>query len=160
MKKNISEKNKNKILEKNKRHRNIFEIIEEGELTTENDIVVELNKRNILTSQPTVHRDLKELGIKKNNNNVFEPSENIQKNFHLEQIYDLLIAHNAYSCSNVATYFISTEKGKAQEIAFHMENAFKNIILKTIVGLDHIVVFADGNEVTEDFHNIFDNSKD
>lgn len=107
------------------------------------------------TSQPTVHRDLKELGIQKNSNNKFEPSEEIQKNFHLDHIYDLLITHNARVCSNVVTYFILTEKGKAQEIAFHMEGAFSHIILKTIVGLDNIVVFADGDEVTEEFHAIF-----
>ncbi|SDM42611.1 hypothetical protein [Sediminibacillus halophilus] len=160
MKNHISEKNKDKLLAKNKRHKNIFEIIDQEELTTANEIVEELRKRNIATSQPTVHRDLKELGIKKNINNIFEPTEEIHKNFHLDLIYDLLITHNAHTSSNVATYFISTEKGKAQEIAFHMEKAFSNIILKTIVGLDNIVVLVDGDEITEEFHNIFASSVD
>ncbi|MGC7929586.1 hypothetical protein ACP3VS_13270 [Lysinibacillus sp. VIII_CA] len=155
MKKSFSEKNVERNHEKKKRHREIHIILEQQNITTHDEIVKELSKRNIVTSQSTVYRDLEELGIRRNANRVYKPSEEIQKKFHIDALYDLLMANDSLVCDNVVTYFINTKKGKAQEIAFHLEEAFNNIVLKTIIGLDNVVIFADGNEITDEFHSIF-----
>ncbi|MGW6190586.1 hypothetical protein ACWFRC_07525 [Bacillus cereus] len=152
---NIRLKNNERLLEKKKRHEAIHFILEKTDLRTHEEIVHELKIKGIKTSQSTVHRDLDHLGIKKNINGYFKLSLGVQKKFHLDSLYDLLISNNSSTSSNVQTYFIKTEKGKAQQISFHLEQAFSDIVLKTLIDLDSVLVFADGDEVTQEFLELF-----
>lgn len=147
--------NNERLLEKKKRHQAIHLLLEKMDLRTHEDIVLELQNQGIKSSQSTVHRDLEHLGIKKNNAGYFRPSHEVQKKFHRDILYDLLISSDSSTSSNVQTYFIKTAKGRAQQIAFHLEQAFSCIVLKTIIDLDSILVFADGYEVTEEFLEVF-----
>ncbi|PTY81209.1 hypothetical protein B5V88_05380 [Heyndrickxia sporothermodurans] len=156
MEANIHSNNNERLLEKKKRHQAIHLLLGEMDLRTHEDIVLELQKQGIKTSQSTVHRDLEHLGIKKNNDGYFKPSHDVQKKFHLDILYDLLISSDSSTSSNVQTYFIKTEKGKAQQIAFHLEQAFNDIVLKTIIDLDSVLVFADGDEATDEFLEVFE----
>lgn len=70
-------------------------------------------------------------------------------------LYDLLVSSDSGTASNVQTYFIKTEKGKAQQISFHLEQAFSNIVLKTFIDLDSVLIFVDGDEVTDEFLEVF-----
>lgn len=155
METNIHSKNNERLLEKKKRHQTIHLLLEEMDLRTHEDIVLELQNQGIKTSQSTVHRDLEHLGIKKNNDGYFKPSHDVQKKFHLNILYDLLLSSDSGTASNVQTYFIKTEKGKAQQIAFHLEQAFTSIVLKTFIDLDSVLVFVDGDEVTDEFLEVF-----
>lgn len=156
METNIHSNNNGRLLEKKKRHQAIHLLLEEIDLRTHEDIVLELQNQGIKTSQSTVHRDLEHLGIKKNNDGYFKPSHDVQKKFHLDNLYDLLVSSGSRASSNIQTYFIKTEKGKAQQIAFHLEQAFNDIVLKTIIDLDSVLVFADGDEVTDEFLEVFE----
>jgi transcriptional regulator of arginine metabolism len=151
----IHSKNNERLLEKEKRHQAIHLLLEKIDLRTHEDIVLELQNQGIKTSQSTVHRDLEHLGIKKNNDGYFKPSHDVQKKFHLDILYDLLVSSDSRTASNVQTYFIKTEKGKAQQIAFHLEQAFSSIVLKTFIDLDSVLVFVDGDEVTDEFLEVF-----
>jgi transcriptional regulator of arginine metabolism len=155
MKSNIHFKNNERSSGMKRRQQAIHLILENMDLRTEDAIVQELEKQGIKTSQTTVHRDLEHLGIRKNNEGYFKPSHEVQKKFHLDILDDLLISSDSSTSSNVQTYFIKTEKGKAQQIAFHLEQAFNNIVLKTIIDLDSVLVFADGEEVTAEFLKVF-----
>lgn len=155
MKTNIHLNNNERLSSMKKRHQAIHLLLDNMDLRTHEDIVLELQKQDIKTSQSTVHRDLEQLSIKKNDDGYFKPSREIQKKFHLDILYDLLISNGSSTSSNVQTYFIKTEKGRAQQIAFHLEQAFSSIVLKTIIDLDSILVFADGDEVTGEFLEVF-----
>lgn len=155
MQRNILNKNEENKLRIKNRRKLIYELVDEYDLQREEDIVDKLAERNIIVSQPTVHRDLKELSIGKDHENNFKPESNFKKDYHIDLLYDLLIDGNSHVASNIKTYFIKTDKGKAQEIAFHLEKTFGSVVLKTIVGIDDVIIFADGDDVDEDFHNIF-----
>jgi transcriptional regulator of arginine metabolism len=156
MKTNVHLKNNERSSGMKKRQQAIHLILENMDLRTGDEIVFELQKQGIKTSQPTVHRDLEHLGIKKNNDGYFKPSNEVQKKFHLDILYDLLVSSGSSASSNIQTYFIKTERGKAQQIAFHLEQAFNDIVLKTIIDLDSVLVFADGDEVTDEFLEVFE----
>lgn len=155
MENNIRSKNYERIQERKKRHESIHRLLNKKDLRTHEDIVVELQNHGIKTSQPTIHRDLEYLGIKKDDEGYFKLTNKAQKQFHLNNLYDLLINNDSRVSSNVQSFFIKTEKGKAQQIAFHLEQAFSDIVLKTIIDFDSILVFADGEEVTEEFLKVF-----
>lgn len=153
---NIHSSNNERLLKMKKRQQTIHHILQNTDLGTEDEIVLALKNQGIKTSQPTVHRDLEQLGIKKNNDGYFKPSHEVQKKFNLDTLYALLISSDSSTSSNVQTFFIKTEKGKAQQIAFHLEQAFSDIVLKTIVDLDSILVFVDEEELTEEFLKVFE----
>jgi transcriptional regulator of arginine metabolism len=155
MKTNIHINNNERMSGIKKRHQTLHSILKKMDLRTHEDIVLELQKRDIKTSQSTVFRDLEQLRIKKNHDGYFKPTDEVQKKFHFNTLYDLLLSSESSTSSNVQTYFIRTEKGKAQQIAFHLEQAFRHIVLKTIIDLDTVLVFADGDEVSVEFLELF-----
>lgn len=157
MKNNLHSKNKERLLKQKKRHQAIHQLISENQkLRRHEDIILELKNKGIEASQSTVFRDLDKLSIKKNKEGYFELSAFSQKSFHYSFLYDLLTETNSSTAADIQTYFIKTENGKAQEIAFHIERAFPNIVLKTSIDLDSVLVFADGEEVTDKFLKVFE----
>ncbi len=156
MESNIKSINKQRSSAKITRQKSIRLILERNDFSRHEDIVFELKKQGIDTSQSTVQRDLKELGFKKNSYGYFELSYKEQKKYNLDTLYELLHSSDAATCGHVKTFFIKTDKGKAQEISMLIEKVFKGIVLKTIIDLDSIVLFADGDEVSDEFLELFD----
>ncbi|RQW19103.1 hypothetical protein EH196_19385 [Bacillus sp. C1-1] len=153
---NIKSINKQRISAKSIRQYSIRRILERNNFSRHQDIVLELKKEGIDTSQPTVQRDLKELGYKKNSSKYFELSYKKQEKYNLDTLYELLDSSKAKKYEKVKTYFIKTEIGKAQEVALLIEKVFKEIVLKTIIEVDSILIFADGKKVSNDFSKLFD----
>jgi len=107
---NIHSKNNTRLLEKKKRHKAIHRLLNEGDIGTHDEIVSKLREEEIFTSQTTIHRDLEQLGIKKNIEGYFKPSHEIKQRFHLETLRELIVNSDSTTCSNVQTFFIKTEK--------------------------------------------------
>lgn len=155
MKNNIYSTNKERTSRKEIRQQSLRKILREQNLSTHEEILDELKKRGITISQATIHRDLNELGYGKNQENFFELSEQTQQQYQMKELYDLFESEGLGFYTHVKPLFISTKKGKAQEISVLLEEVFGEIILKTIVDVDNIIAFADEEEITEEFTQFF-----
>ncbi|MGX9806125.1 hypothetical protein ACV3PA_02700 [Exiguobacterium acetylicum] len=147
--------NEQRNSDKNTRQKVLRNMLDRNDFFTHDDILQELKNQGIVTSQSTVQRDLQTLGFKKNNHGYFSLSEEKQKKYALSTLYELLHSNNAATCRNVKTFFIKTDKGKAQELSILIEEVFDEIVLKTIIDLDSIMIFADEDEITEEFLELF-----
>lgn len=152
---NIDAANKKRKSVKDIRQKAIQIILNDKNISTHSQLINELKKREIETSQATIHRDLIDLCYKKNQNNFLKLSKQTQQQYQLKELYDLFESEGLGFYTHVKPFFISTKKGKAQEISVLLEEIFGEIILKTIVDVDSIIVFADEEEITDEFSQFF-----
>jgi transcriptional regulator of arginine metabolism len=151
--------NRNKKAKERKRERQqiLLKLVDEQDFKEQDDIIDTLrNDYGIQVSQPTLSRDMDELEIQKNEEGYYKSSQVARKKFQHSLLQELLWSSNAAICPNVATYFIRTEEGKAQEIAYHLRKTFDDFILATNVGLDYIILFVDADNTPEELLELFE----
>ncbi|MFD1031725.1 arginine repressor [Metaplanococcus flavidus] len=155
MNSNIDVTNKQRSKTKKARRNFIQNLLDTEKIFNQEDIKNALKQHGITASQSTVQRDLEYLGFKKNKNDGhFELSSQAKYQYTLDSLYDLLEDNNSAICSNVKTFIIKTNRGKAQEISMLIEEVFEEIVLKTIVDMDTVLIFADGDELSDDFQRV------
>lgn len=151
MENSFRDRNEERKEQMDERREALLKLLDEQDFDDQNKIIEALKKnRNIRVSQSTLSRDIKKLGIKKNENGYYKPSQVERTKFHHERLKGLLKSRKTAIYPNVATYFIRTEEGKAQEIAYHLRKTFDDSILATNVGLDYIILFVDANNPSEE----------
>lgn len=144
----IEQLNEKRIINKKDRHELILELLQENDVKKESEIQNYLFDKGIKISQPTIHRDLKDLGVIKNKFGILQLNTLDKRNQHLKELKSLLNSHRTAYSPNVKTIYIQTSSGTSQAIAFHLENIFKEIILKAIIDYDSITLLVDA----ESFH--------
>lgn len=150
-------KNEERKEQMDERREALLKLLDEQDFDDQNKIIEALKKnRNIRVSQSTLSRDIKKLGIKKNADGYYKPSQAERTKFHHKRLKELLNSRKTAICPNVATYFIRTEEGKAQEIAYHLRKTFHDSILATNVGLDYIILFVDADNTPKELLELFE----
>ncbi len=133
------------------RQQKIREVIESNEISTQEQLVVELKKRNILVTQATLSRDLREIGVIKVSKGLGDyvykiadevsSSEKELKNKFLNFVRDIKETGNLI--------LIKTPPGEAQGVARVIDLAEMEHILGTVAGDDTILVVVDNADNTK-----------
>ncbi|WP_223553882.1 hypothetical protein [Lysinibacillus sphaericus] len=142
----------------------ILEILQENEIKKEIELLNELEDRGVKASQPTINRDLSELGIVKDDFGVFQPNAIDKKNKHKHELQLLINSSQTAYYPKVKIIFIKTGPGTSQAIAYHLENIFEKIVLKTTIDNNSITLLVNAdtfndNEEFQQFLNSINEKK-
>lgn len=150
MEANIRNRNK-KVKETAKKRRDaLIDILNEEQLETFEEFIIPLRKRDLIASVSTIRRDLKAINASKQEGSYYKLDESAKKNQYIEKLND--ISNEFLIATDVKIFFIKTEEGYAQQVAYYLENIYSDKILKTVVDLDTILLFVDNEEVDEGFN--------
>lgn len=135
-----------------KRHQIIRDLLLNKKIKNQKNLKLELEDEGVIVAQATLSRDMKDLEVGRNSETGFlEVGESSNSKIHLKNLYNLAV--NSYPSSGIFNkidiHYLNSPIGKAQEIAFHLEEAFPTIVLKTIVDMTSILVIVDGEEWTK-----------
>ena len=115
---------------KRARQQHILEIIRTHPVAAQEELVSELLRRHILSTQSSVSRDITELGLVKVNGHYAAPEDNIAAGAPIVDI--------APAGDNLIV--VRTEVGQAQPTALRIDRARINEIVGTVAGDDTIFV--------------------
>lgn len=139
----IEQLNEKKTVTKNDRQDLILEFLRINDVKKESEILSFLSDQGIKISQPTINKDLKYLGVIKNDFGIYQPNILDRRNKHKHELKMLLKKNNASYYSEVKTIFIRATHGTSQAIAYHLENIFEDIILKSTIDTNSITFLVD-----------------
>lgn len=136
-------------LNRTKRHQIIQELLLNKKIKNQKHLKLELEDEGVIISQSTLSRDTKDLEVGRNSETGFlEVGESANSKIHIDNLWSL--AKDSYPSSGIVNkidiHYLISPIGKAQEIAFHLQESFPTIVLKTIVDMTSILVIADGEE--------------
>ncbi|MGE8052880.1 hypothetical protein ACQKOD_02750 [Bacillus mycoides] len=151
-----------KTSEKNNRHELILSILQQYEVKKERDLLSLLSEKGIEISQPTIHRDLNDLGVIKNEFGIYQPNILDRINKHKYELNKILNKNKASYYPKVKTLFIKTRPGTSQAIAHHLEKIFEEIILKSTIDSDSITLLVDATAfyANDEFQQILNSIND
>jgi len=151
MENSFRDRNEERKEQMDERREALLKLLDEQDFKSQLAIIRALKREyGIQVSQSTLSRDMDKLGIQKNEEGYYKPSQVERTKFHHKRLKELLKSRKTAIYPNVATYFIRTEEGKAQEIAYHLRKTFSDAILATNVGLDYIILFVDADNPSKE----------
>lgn len=142
------------LSEKEKRQKVILELIQTGKYRKQEEIVDELIKRNFTAVQGTVSRDIREMNIVKGDDGSYSITNETIQDMHRSELQKLLHGNESTYYKNVVYHYMKVEKGKASVYAFHLQQAFPDVILGITIGLDTLVILINMDAETDDFFNM------
>ena len=150
-------KNQQELSVKKSRQKVILELIQSGKYKKQEEIADELIKRGFTAVQGTVSRDIKELKIIKDVDNTYCISNETHQEIHRSELQKLILEDTPNYYSNVAFHYMDMDKGKASIYAFHLQQAFPDVILDVTIGMTSLTLLINMDAETEDFFNLVDN---
>ncbi|NRD77320.1 hypothetical protein HPT25_07385 [Bacillus sp. BRMEA1] len=149
--------NQQELSVKKMRQKAILEIIQSGKYEKQEEIVDELVKRGFTTVQGTVSRDIKELKIIKDEDDIYCITTETRQEMHRNELQKLLKENSTNYYKNINFHYMKVEKGKASLYAFHLQEAFPDIILDVTIGVDSLVILINKDAETDEFRNTISN---
>lgn len=138
---------------KQKRQREILSIIENEEISTQEELTEKLIKAGFKVTQATVSRDIKELKLikvhsDKKGNKYSHVSNEISKNNSESSAKLYTIIEKAVTSVDYANniVIIRTIQGMAQGVAFAIDNLHQEGVMGTIAGDDTIMIVTKTEE--------------
>ena len=130
--------------EHQKRQSLIVDHIQKHPSATQKNILVYLDKQNVIASQATVARDLKELGYKKIGGRYVKHKEKVKSE--QETILRSLISHDSPriigSSIEVFQIILSTKRGMEQSISELISQVYSENIVGTFVGNGCVMIIT------------------
>lgn len=120
----------NKKGSRSERHKKILELVGSKRIATQSQLVAELGKRGIRVTQPSISRDIVELGLVKVGGRYVAPRSPIAASgpiLEIDTAGDNLIV-------------VKTEVGQAQPVALRIDRAKIAEVVGTVAGDDTIMV--------------------
>ncbi len=137
-------------MSRNSRHSKILEIITKYDIETQEDLVIQLSRAGFTTTQATISRDIKELGLIKvlSNNGVYKYA------YHKENIDGLSQKYvNVFSEAVILTMavnnltLIKTLTGSADSILSIVNALNLPESLGAVSGIDTVIIVTRNNEL-------------
>ena len=146
--------NQQELSVKEKRQKVILELIQSGGYKKQDEIADELIKRGFTAVQGTVSRDIKELKIIKDANNNYCITNETRQEMHRNELQKLLKEHSSSYYKNIAFHYMKMEKGKASVYAFHLQQAFPDVVLDITISMDSLILLINMDADTDSFFNM------
>lgn len=143
--------------EKEKRQKAILELIQSGEYRKQTEIVDELINRNFTAVQGTVSRDIKEMRIVKGEDGSYRITDETLQDMHRNELQRLLEDSPPTYYENIALHYMKVEKGKASSFAFHLQQAFPDVVLDVTVSMDSLYLTINMDADTGNFFHTISN---
>jgi arginine repressor len=140
--------------EKEKRQKVILELIQSRKYRKQTEIVDELVKRKFTAVQGTVSRDINEMNIIKGDDGSYCITDETLHDMHRKELERLLKESPSSYYQNVAFHYMKVEKGKASIFAFHLQQAFPDILLDITIGMDNILLLINKDNETDEFRDL------
>lgn len=140
-------------MKKKERHNAIINIIENKNITTQEQLVAELNLLGIKVTQATISRDIKELKLIKEHS--IEGSNYIYNNVNNVPLIEsgdinFIIKENIIKINKIEYLIVlHTLPGGASTVAFHLDQSKLQGIIGTIAGDDTVLVITNDKEISE-----------
>lgn len=143
------------------RHFEIKKIVEKEHITSQIELIEKLKKKGVQVTQSVISKDLNKLGIKKNKQSKRYELVKEDPQYHIHELSKLMESNPLYK-NDVELLVIETPIAQAQLVTYHIEKAFKKIIIGTLLlNIDTVVVFVNKTKIVEhkkiwkDFCNLF-----
>lgn len=143
------------------RHTEIKKIIEKQSITNQSELIKELEKKGFPVNQSSISKDLRKIGIKKNKQSKVYELIKEDSQYHIYELYKLMESNPLYK-NDIELLVIETPIAQAQLVTYHIEKAFKKIIIGTLLlNIDTVVVFInkikveDNKVMWDEFHKLF-----
>jgi len=136
---------------KNKKQQAILKIIQSEKFKTQPDIVKRLEEDEIFVAQGTVSRYIKEMNIIKGEDGVYRITNETLHEMHLSELRALLKENSLNYYKNVAYHYIKVGEGKASLFAFHLQQAFPEVILEVAIGEDSLTLLVNMDKASTEF---------
>lgn len=137
--------------EKEKRQKAILELIQSGKYRTQTEIVEELSIKKFTTVQGTVSRDIKQMKIGKAEDGSYCITSETLQDIHRNELKRLIEENPPTYYNNIAFHYMKIGKGKASSFAFHLQQAFPDVVLDVAVGIDSLYITINIDAETDDF---------
>lgn len=137
-------------MNKKKRHNTIINIIENKKISTQEQLVSELNLMGIEVTQATISRDIKELELIKEHS--LEGSNYIYNKISDIEGGDInsIIRENVIKIDKVEYLIVlHTLPGGASTVAFHLDQSKLQGVIGTIAGDDTVLIITNDKEISE-----------
>jgi len=135
-------------------------IVTSQELSTQDDLLRELDKAGFATTQATLSRDLKKLGIVKATNERQEYVYMMPGQRRYQRVSDThMSVHNIHRLGAVSIKFsgnmcvVHTPPGHAAHVAYDIDHAELSEVIGTIAGDDTIFIVLDEEASRQDVLN-------
>lgn len=143
--------------EKEKRQKAIIELIQSGKYRKQSEIVDELINKDFTAVQGTVSRDIKEMRIVKGEDGSYCITNETLQDMHRNELQRFIKENPPTYYKNISFHYIKVEKGKASSLAFHLQQAFPDVVLDVTVGMDSLYLTVNMDAETDDFFNTISN---
>ncbi|ARK22257.1 hypothetical protein [Sporosarcina ureae] len=141
--------------EKAERIQAIIALLQEEDFYTQLSMIEALEERKIFISQGTLSRYLQELNIEQaDKGQPYQMTVNTLQTFHINELKALNESQSPTIYQNVSIQYLQTEKGKASQYAFHLQQAFPNVLLKVTIDMDSLIMLVNMDAETEAFFDV------
>lgn len=123
------------VMNKDKRHRAITEIVREKTLSTQHELLDVLTRQGLAVNQATLSRDLAEVGIRKSQGRYVLAEEVTQRRSEYAAV-------TGFTCCGPHMIVIRTAVGQAQAVAVMIDQEDEPAFAGTIAGDDTILVLT------------------
>lgn len=147
------QENHENVKERKTRRKIIVDIISEMEIRSHQQLMDELKKRGIESSQSTISRDLYFLGISKSETAKKYVFEDARK-YHFDQLKDYIKRNNPKFYPRVSLRYFKIGYGYTSVYAHHLKNAFPDVILDVKIGIDSLLILIDENADREELKKL------
>ena len=136
-------------MNKSFRQGQILKLVRKQEIFTQEELARELGASGIVTTQVTLSRDIRELGLVKTPSGYRQMSpENVRADLASvaeEYLQDIQVAQNLV--------VLRTSAGNANTMAIALDREGLNEVLGTVAGDDTVLVVTPSNKEAENFRN-------
>jgi transcriptional regulator of arginine metabolism len=148
-------------MKRQERLRIIREIIKEKKISSQEDLLEELNKRGIIVTQATVSRDISSLNLVKVRDALQNEYYGLSFNYQGDQYTGLQKIRSKFKDSVISVEManniivIKTEPGEAQGVAWAIDSSNFEEILGTVAGDDTIICIIKNEAETQRILELF-----
>ncbi|MBR1736461.1 MAG: arginine repressor [Firmicutes bacterium] len=138
---------------KSQRHKDIVEIIEENDIVTQEELAEKLREKGYKVTQATISRDIRQLGLKKENDENGKPKYIVSKEeSEINERFQKVIKNGIISIAQAQNIVvIKTIEGMAMGVAAAIDTMSDSGILGSIAGDDTIFCAAMSEKTAEKF---------
>ncbi len=134
----------------------IREVILNNDIRTQAQLIDKLEKLGIQVKQAAVSRDVKDLGLRKDDDGVYTLPEQFDKRATNEFIRAALKASGANAKYVMNQVVVRTGPGAAQSVAAYFDTTFDNGVLGTVAGDDTILIICESENAAKEVANHID----
>lgn len=138
---------------RNNRKEMIKELVRQHKVRTQADLIGHLKDLGIHVKQAAVSRDVKDLGLRKNDEGFYALPEEFNQRAKNDFIYAAIKASGACVRYVMNQVVVRTGPGAAQSVAAYFDTTFDDGVIGTVAGDDTILIICESEQAAREVAN-------